>query len=173
MNPGDPVKVAQLQDQINALKPLVATAAALLPVLRTLEEQLEREERALREPQASLPWAPLINALENERPVRDFEREATRLRYRPAVLLARQCAEMLLLREFVRRPRRQNSMETLGLAKLAFPGIAAVSPPLEWIARGHGTADWQDFLKLCLDYFVRATPPWTFVWSICAGWVRR
>ena len=156
VNPGDPVKVAQLQDQIKTLKPLVATAPALLPVLRTLEEQLEREERALREPQASLAWGGLIDALENERPVRDFEREATRLRYRPADLLARQCAEMLLLREFVRRPRRQNSMETLGLAKLAFPVIAAVSPPLEWIARGHGAADWQDFLKLCLDYFVRA-----------------
>lgn len=64
--------------------------------------------------------------------------------------------ELLLLREFSRRPKRQNSLETLGLVSvqyLALEKIGAV--PDVWKKLNLDLADWQSFLKVVLDFFVR------------------
>jgi DEAD/DEAH box helicase domain-containing protein len=65
-------------------------------------------------------------------------------------------AEILLCREFARRPKRQNSLETLGLASVQYSKLAAVQV-LKPAAQQHGFAldEWRGFLKLCLDYVVR------------------
>ncbi len=79
-------------------------------------------------------------------------------------------ARLLLAREFSRRPKNQNSTETLGLIKVGYQGLEKVttSPPL-WVdtraipamgaADDSRTAltldDWRDFLKVALDFYVR------------------
>ncbi len=79
-------------------------------------------------------------------------------------------AEILLLREFARRPRRQNSLETLGLVAVGYSGLEKVTDsPIEWQKKGKKTQDWQNFLKLCLDFhvrdriFIKIKPEW-FNW---------
>ena len=65
-------------------------------------------------------------------------------------------AEILLLREFARRPRRQSTLETMGLVGVGYAGLdKATTLPREWKSRGKTQQDWQDFLKLCLDFYVR------------------
>ncbi|BDQ66154.1 DEAD/DEAH box helicase [Shewanella xiamenensis] len=79
-------------------------------------------------------------------------------------------ARLLLAREFSRRPKNQNSTETLGLIQVTYQRLDAVNKtPDRWTettahsAEGQfGTAhtyltlqDWRDFLKVALDYYVR------------------
>ncbi|WP_404345205.1 DEAD/DEAH box helicase [Vreelandella venusta] len=79
-------------------------------------------------------------------------------------------ARLLMAREFSRRPKNQNSTETLGLIKVGYQGLEKVTttPPL-WVdtraipALGAANDprsvltldDWRDFLKVTLDFYVR------------------
>ncbi len=68
----------------------------------------------------------------------------------------RTLVEVLLLREFARRPRRQNSLETMGLVGVGYSGLETVTmPPREWQNTENSSQDWRDFLKICLDFYVR------------------
>lgn len=67
-------------------------------------------------------------------------------------------ARLMLLRELLRRPKRQSSLETLGLVALRYPRIESLgdtSMPAAWRRSGLSLADWKDLLKLSLDFFVR------------------
>lgn len=65
-------------------------------------------------------------------------------------------SEMLLLREFARRPKRQNSLETLGLVSVVYPALEKeLGHPKEWEQLGLTGEDWKAFLKLALDFYVR------------------
>jgi superfamily II DNA/RNA helicase len=63
--------------------------------------------------------------------------------------------EALLFDQFARRPKMSNSMETLGLVKLVYPKLREQNYPQ--IAKDNNISeqDWQDFLKICVDYHVR------------------
>lgn len=66
-------------------------------------------------------------------------------------------AEFLLLREFNRRPKRGNTPETMGLARLRFDAIdTAKDVPPELQAKGKSINDWRDLLYVVLDTVVRA-----------------
>ena len=69
----------------------------------------------------------------------------------------RALAEMLLFREFMRRPKRQNSLETQGLVVVGYEGLSSVASilPNGWESKGLTKQDWADFLKVCLDFHVR------------------
>lgn len=66
-------------------------------------------------------------------------------------------SKMMLAREFGRRPKRQNNLETMGLVSLVYPdlkrGVRSVPPSYQKISRE--LDDWHGFLKLCLDFFAR------------------
>ena len=65
-------------------------------------------------------------------------------------------AEMILLREFARRPKKQNSLETLGLVAICYPKLNNIKEiPAEWEKLNFNLQDWQDFLKIALDFYVR------------------
>jgi DEAD/DEAH box helicase domain-containing protein len=79
-------------------------------------------------------------------------------------------ARLLLAREYSRRPKNQNSTETLALVRVGYEGMEAikVTPP-GWVETFANTAnrdkgqekslltlaDWKDFLKVALDFYVR------------------
>lgn len=69
----------------------------------------------------------------------------------------RALAEMLLFREFMRRPKRQNSLETQGLVAVGYEGLSSAASilPNGWESKGLTKKDWADFLKVCLDFYVR------------------
>ncbi|SUA55834.1 ATP-dependent helicase [Oligella urethralis] len=65
-------------------------------------------------------------------------------------------AEMLLFREFMRRPKYQNSLETQGLVQVCYPRLEMVrNCPECWEQHGLNLNDWLDFLKVALDFYVR------------------
>lgn len=65
-------------------------------------------------------------------------------------------ADILLCREFARRPKRQNSLETMGLVSVQYPKLAAVKTLRGAPQQAGFTLDeWASFLKICLDFFVR------------------
>lgn len=65
-------------------------------------------------------------------------------------------ARLLLLREFSRRPKNHNNLETQGLVKLVYPALEKIQyTPNYWEQYGLTLKDWQDFLKVSLDFYVR------------------
>lgn len=77
-------------------------------------------------------------------------------------------AGLLLLREFARRPKNQNSTETLALIQVGYQGLDKVQEvPRFWadtqvptvdnpqVRESLSLQDWKDFLKVALDFYVR------------------
>lgn len=94
---------------------------------------------------------------------RDFNNMLERYRqYAPTVFTqdhgAHTLAKTFLIREFGRRPKRQINLETMGLIATAYPKLAALNQvPQEVVeAASFDLNIWKDFLKICLDFFVRA-----------------
>lgn len=66
-------------------------------------------------------------------------------------------AHFMLLREFARRPTRQNSLETLGLVRVYYSALkGALSVPADARRVGLDVDGWRDLLKLLLDFVARA-----------------
>jgi DEAD/DEAH box helicase domain-containing protein len=70
-------------------------------------------------------------------------------------------AHLFLLREFCRRPKNANNLETLGLVKIVYPALEKISEEdlkvgcRSWISIGLNISDWKNYLKLILDFYVR------------------
>ena len=65
-------------------------------------------------------------------------------------------ADMLLFREFARRPKRQNNSETQGLIRIGYEGLDKIkTSPENWERYGFTLQDWLDFIKVALDFYVR------------------
>jgi DEAD/DEAH box helicase domain-containing protein len=77
-------------------------------------------------------------------------------------------ARLLLAREYSRRPKNQNSTETLALVRIGYQGLTKInSAPPMFLQREVGPLadtgrdrnltleDWKDFLKVALDFHVR------------------
>ena len=65
-------------------------------------------------------------------------------------------AEVLLLREMGRRPKRQNNLETMGMVAVCYPKLLKIkTAPSVWATKGLSDQDWRDFLKIALDFVVR------------------
>lgn len=65
-------------------------------------------------------------------------------------------AEVLILREVGRRPKRQNNLESMGLVAVTYPRLSTVNTiPSEWKRKGRTLDDWRALLKTALDFFVR------------------
>lgn len=61
-------------------------------------------------------------------------------------------ARMFLIREFGRRPKRLNNLESMGLVSVQYPALNNITRAHE----GFSLIDWISFLKIALDFFVRA-----------------
>jgi len=67
-------------------------------------------------------------------------------------------AQMFLIREFGRRPKRSNNLESMGLIATTYPSLEEIRsvPGGVKLASDFDLNEWKDFLKICLDFFVRA-----------------
>ena len=67
-------------------------------------------------------------------------------------------AHLFLLREFARRGKNANNLESMGLVQLRYPAIESLqSADLfnEWKLLGLSLDDFKDYLKICLDFYIR------------------
>lgn len=108
-----------------------------------------------------IPFNELAQKLAGEG--RDFENMLARYRrYDPGTFGETsgviELARMFLVREFGRRPKRLNNLESMGMVAVRYPALDQLStvPPAVVQVAGFNLDTWRDFLKLCLDFFVRA-----------------
>lgn len=112
----------------------------------------------------SIPWQDVEKELIQENELKYWIKDSYRhfsekmALVKDPLLLAR----LLLLREFNSRPKRQNTLETLGLIRMEYPALKdkGNTAPTEWkalfsdIVKAQST--WINFLTLCLNFHVRA-----------------
>lgn len=122
---------------------------------------------------ASLTWSEILHELASAKDIDPFIIKYNR-HANPALFDGHEggltMARLLMSREFSRRPKYQNSSETLGLIKVGYTGLEKVATtPSHWTttqayaATGQTEAprtaltlqDWRDFLHVALDFFVR------------------
>ena len=162
----------------------VDTLRAFLPSIKAvkpedavaLEEYLECIEGDVGSKMIPTPitWQSLIDILKTDRDI-SHAMTVENAYLAPEVFKvddATKLSEMLLTREVARRPKYRNNLETQGLVKLVYPGIDNLqSVPDNWSEHELSLKNWKDFLKVCLDFYVREN---TFVevnqeWSSWIG----
>lgn len=87
---------------------------------------------------------------------------------------ARETAEILVLREFHSRPVNGRNVETCGLVSLHYTALDSIPeskvPPL-WKEKKFTLDDWKNYLKHCIDFFVRPQHclPFPGEWHVHGG----
>jgi hypothetical protein len=134
------------------LPPTLLTGAIAAGLLRL------RQQRAQLAGFQPLPWAEmrakLAGLIEPESELTRLWRERGEAFDQPDRL-----AELQLYTEFLRRPLRANSLETLGLACLRFPAIetlTASAVPDLFLSRNACLDDWKDYLHVLATFYMRA-----------------
>lgn len=61
----------------------------------------------------------------------------------------------LLVDQFGWIPKRANSLETMGFVHLVYPALKNAKCPELLRNKGCTNTDWQNFLKICMDYVIR------------------
>lgn len=66
-------------------------------------------------------------------------------------------ARILVVREFGRRPKRANNLETMGLIAVCYPKLEQITqlPKFAASTAKFSLKEWHDFLKITLDFYVR------------------
>ncbi|MFJ5486145.1 DEAD/DEAH box helicase [Hansschlegelia beijingensis] len=151
---GDQARSEQLELELEALR------GNPHPLLQKRVSELERELAELTTGNTNgVPWSELADRLAERIEVSDWISEVWRERDPEQFSDASKVAQFLLLREFARRPRRANSVETLGLARLRNPAVEAlvdVHLPDAFRRRGKTLDDWRGYLDAVLTWLVRA-----------------
>lgn len=154
----DPEKADALRKEVSDLEHVVAT-------MPSLAGTLEEKRAALREAEGSLkpvPWSDMVQRIAQNEEFRNFARPVWRDRPSKGddalATHSTALAELFLYREMFRRPRLQNNVETMGLARLLFPELdaqARLSVPDPLREAGHDEIVWADLLHAAVDVTFR------------------
>jgi len=142
----------------------VLESAQTVPPNPALAKMIEEKRQKLTELKASsspMSFNDLAQKLANQG--RDFDYMLKHYqRYAPGIFIEAdgpvKLAQMFLVREFGRRPKRLNNLESMGLVAVMYPDLEKVQlvPPTVVQAAGFDLQVWKSFLKMCLDFFVRS-----------------
>lgn len=166
----------QVQLAPSVLKELIAktendlkqyNALGMLDVAKSIQQQLDvlkcrlalANGESTKVPLSNMSWPELVHELKVKADIQGSILNYNK--YQQPEIFKEQdgpnkLAEMLLFREFSRRPKRQNSLETLGLVQVSYLGFEKITQaPEHWEAKGLSLSDWKDFLKIALDFYVR------------------
>lgn len=136
-----------------ALTPMAATGCLqgdLLAIYQRLQEKASAGSVA------ELDWNALGEKLAGDHDVRTglldyYHQQAPELFPRDSG--ASRLAKLFMYREFARRPKNQNSLESMGLVSVQYPALQQVTAiPQGWRL---GVDVWRDYLKVLLDFHVR------------------
>lgn len=145
-------ELAELDRQIAELE-LIAPGNA---VIQGLVEDLKLKRANLLAPKP-VEWEAAVNTLAADPTIAQWFTQVWKDRD-PRFKDPKKLAHFLMLRELVRRPRKANALETMGLVRLRFDEIEKITEaglPSEFRQRGLSVTDWQDFLYYLLDVAVR------------------
>lgn len=133
---------------------------APVPAIQKMIEQKAAELEKMRQPKP-IPFDSLVDQLVNCGS--DFENILAAYRELDPALFGvmngnRELAKMLIVREFGRRPKYANSLETMGMVAVQYPALSGIDgvPPFVMQAANLKKEEWIALLKLSLDFFVRS-----------------
>lgn len=145
------VETTQLKSDVKTLRVALQTndSHGLRSMLKTKEQELARIRSASQV--GTLSWPMAANMLVGDSNLKAMRRA---FRYVTGTLQSDDdFANFCLYREFVRRPKRMNSSETMGLISLQYPKLQGREQPRDWPLN---TEEWDFFLKLVVDFFFRS-----------------
>lgn len=149
-------RVHALEAELNVLRPLAATNPMVHDLVRQKETELAKATRPQPIPfEEMAKWMAEAEVDVRER-IADYYRAMDRTFSGSAGVM--ELARIFVVREFARRPKRLNSLETMGLVSVVYPKLDNLVelPSLPGLNRYFTNIDqWRAFLKLCLDYHVR------------------
>lgn len=147
----DLTEQAKLEDQIKALEAVVKASSALVPVLEQTRQALKKITSPVL---AHFSWSEMAGKLRQED---DFNRWLMpRLKRETYGELSDvKLIELCLLREFFQRPRRQFSLENLGMAQLCYPELEKVKLPDVMRQKSVSLDEWKKLLHIAIDLVVR------------------
>ena len=158
----------QLKTEIEQFE--AAFNATRLPALESLIAEKKRRLAELTSGKTEgIAWPELVNRLAGRIEVADWINGVWRARDEELFANESRIAEFLLFREFARRPRRANSVETLGVARLRNPSIDRVADsqlPGAFRRKGKALDDWRAYLDAVLTWFVRANGAVAISWQM-------
>ena len=127
-----------------------------------IESMLADKRDELKRASSSKPVSSIKLAQELANQGRDFIDMLDRYRsFAPTVFTqengASTLAKTFLIREMGKRRKRRLNLESMGLVATAYPGLEKIQRVSGSVsdAAGFDVSSWRDFLKICLDFFVR------------------
>ncbi len=148
-------EIAKIQADIAKLEQAVKLVPDLKGMLARQRQELTKLEAP---PLGRLTWEEAENKLLG---ADDFHRwllpALKELTF--GLLSDRLLVKLCLLREFFLRPRRQFSLEGLGLAQLCYPALEKADPPAMMKQRGVKTEEWRALLQATVDNILRSSNP--------------
>lgn len=141
----DERQLTELESTLPLLPP--GARAVIEPQVAALKQRLAAGD------EGRIAWSQAVTELATSSTFSEWVIPAWRERFDSSTRLA----HFMLLREFARRPKRQNSLETLGLVRLYYKGLGQeLALPSDARRLDLAVQDWRDLLKLMLDFVVRA-----------------
>jgi DEAD/DEAH box helicase domain-containing protein len=147
-------EIRNRQDELRALEPLAPSN----PTIAAMVERIRAELKSLETVGAGLTWGDLRSQLaaanRDQRELLDLWKDRD-----PRFGAADELATLQLFTEFLRRPVRTNSLESMGVAAIQFAVIERLTEAdLPALFREHSATiqDWKDYLYLLLTFFIRA-----------------
>ena len=104
---------------------------------------------------AEVPWSDLTHTLENNSDFRKLYQHLNNARGRTTYNNTNVYLKALLVDQFGWIPKRSNSLENMGLVRLVYPELRKAKCPSILLNNNCKDEDWQNFLKICIDYLIR------------------
>jgi len=167
--PADPARLDKLKAELVSLEAVASANSILANLVKEKRKELEDLEGPTLN---RMPWIEMEEKLLQSDDFKRFLLPALRdLTYDQDQLNERLMARLCLLREFFLRPRRQFSLEGLGLAQLKYPAIERAEPPAVMRSLGVSVEDWRALLQVAIDYFLRSGSPCVAVGPDTPRWL--
>jgi DEAD/DEAH box helicase domain-containing protein len=143
--------LANVEKTIAENPPLAATMAPIRDDLILGIQSLQPKERVL-------SWSDAIQAIKSDETCMRWIKSDIWGNRDIRFNQADDFAKFALLREVIRRPNKQNSIETMGLIRITFQEIERITTvPRDFSDRGGTLNDWKDFLTICTVRVLRGS----------------
>lgn len=130
---------------------------SLPPMLQKQLEELEAKKNGNQTIPAApeVSWSEISRILENNTDFRKLYKHLNEARGFKGIENTTAYLKALLIDQFGWIPKRANSMETMGFVRLSYPDLKRAKCPEYLLSMGCKDTDWQDYLKICMDYLIR------------------
>lgn len=129
----------------------------LPPIFKAQLQQLEakKDGSTIVPKPDEVSWSEISQPLENDLNFKKLYEHIEKARGHKNLRNAADYLKALLVDQFGWIPKRANSLETMGFVRLVYPALKSAKCPALLLKNNCTDADWQNFLKICVDYVIR------------------